>query len=152
MCAHVITDTVTHIYTLCIDKKYFPKSYKQAKVIPIYKSGDNEDLSNSIPISDPSVLSKPLEKHINKHLLPCLKINELIHPNQSGFREHHSCHTALPALVHAFYKNTNNNEFACVLFVDFAKACDFTEHDLPLQKLAVYVLFNDTLHLISSFL
>ena len=113
MCAHVITDIVTYIYTLSIDNfSSSPKSFKQAKVIPIYKSGDNEDLSNYIPISNPSVLSKPLEKHTKKHLLPCLKINELIHPNQSGFREHHSCHTALPTLVHTFYKNTNNDEFA----------------------------------------
>ena len=30
MCAHVITETVTYIYNLCIDKNYFPKAFKQA--------------------------------------------------------------------------------------------------------------------------
>ena len=109
MSAHVITETVTYIYNLCIDKNSFPKAFKQAKVIPIYKSGDNKDPSNYRPISILSVLSKPLEKHINKHLLSYLKTNELTHPNQSGFREHHSCHAAL-TLVDTFYKNINNNE------------------------------------------
>ena len=113
-CAHVITETVTYIYNLCIDKNYFPKAFKQSKVIPIYKSGDNKDPSNYRPISVLSVLWKPLEKHINKHLLCYLKTNELIHPNQAGFREHHSCYTALTTLVDTFYKNRNNNEFTGV--------------------------------------
>ena len=152
MSAHVITETVTYIYNLCVDKNYFPKAFKQAKVIPIYKSGDNKDPSNYRPISILSVLSKPLEKHINKHFLSCLKTNELINPNQSGFREHHSCHTALTTLVDTFYKNINNNEFTGVLFVDFAKAFDVTDHDLLLRKLTLYGLSSNTLHLISSFL
>ena len=62
MCLHVIAETVTDIYNLCIDKNYFPKAFKQAKVIPIYKSGDNKDPSNYRPISILSVLSKPPEK------------------------------------------------------------------------------------------
>ena len=58
MSAHVITETVNYIYNLCIDKNCFPKAFKQAKVIPIYKSGDNKDPSNYRPISILSVLSK----------------------------------------------------------------------------------------------
>ena len=69
----------------------------------------------------------------------------------SGFREHHSCHTALTTLVDTFYKNINNNEFT-VLFVDFAKAFDVIDHNLLLRKLALYGLSSDTLLLISSFL
>ena len=135
MCAHVITETITYIYKLCIDKNYFPKAFKQAKVISIYKSGDNKDPSNYRPISVLSVLSKPLEKHIDKHLLSYLKTNELIHPDQSGFREHHSCHTALTTLVDdTFYKNINNNQFTGVRFVDFAKAFDVIDHELLLRK------------------
>ena len=152
MSAHVITETVTCIYNLCIDENHFPKAFKQAKVIPNYKSGDNKDPSNYRPISILSVLSKPLEKHIDKHLLSYLKTNELIHPNQSGFREHHSCHTALTTLVDTFYKNIHKNEFTGVLFVDFAKAFDVIDHDLLSKKLTLYGLSSDTLHLNSSFL
>ena len=68
----------------------------------------------------------------------------------SGFREHHSCHTALTSLVDTFYKNINNDEFTGVHFVDFAKAFDIIDRDLLLRKLALYWLTNNTLHLISS--
>ena len=35
LCAPVITDALTYIYTLCIDINCFPKAFKQAKVIPL---------------------------------------------------------------------------------------------------------------------
>ena len=57
ICTHVITDNVTYISSVCIHKNYFPKAFKQAKVIPIYKSGDNKGPSNYGPISVLSVLS-----------------------------------------------------------------------------------------------
>ena len=113
--------------------------------MPIFKSGGNKDPSNYRPISVLSVLSKPLEKH----LLSYLKTNDLIHTNQSGFREHHSCHTALTTLVKTVFKNINNKELTGVLFVDFAKTFDAINHDLLLRKLALYGLSNDTMHLIS---
>ena len=105
----------------------FSKAFKQANVIPLYKAGDNTDPSNYRPLSIITVLLKPLEKHINKHILSHLKANQLLHPNQSGFRDHHSCHTALTTLVDKWHSNINNG-FWAVVFVDFAKAFDVIDH------------------------
>ena len=93
-----------------------------AKVIPLYKSGDSANPSNYRPISIVSVLSKPLEKHINKHLLMHLDKYNLLHPNQSGFRRKHFCQTALTNLVHQWLTNINNDEFSGVIFIDFKKS------------------------------
>ena len=106
VCAPVITDTLTYIYSICIDKHYFPKAFKQATVIPIYKSGERKDPSDYRAISLLSVISKTLEKDTNNHLLSHFKTNDLLHPNQSGFREHHSCHTAHTTLVDKWQRNT----------------------------------------------
>ena len=81
LCAPVITDTLTYIYSICTDKHYFPKGFKRAKVIPIYKLGGRKDLSNYRLISIISVISNPLEKNINNHLLSHLKTNNLLHSN-----------------------------------------------------------------------
>ena len=63
--APFITDTITYIYNFIIEKNKFPMAFKEAKVIPLYKSGERSDPSNYRPISILSVLSKPVEKHIN---------------------------------------------------------------------------------------
>ena len=82
--APVIAETLTYVYNLCIDKSHFPSQLKQARIIPIFKSGDPSQPSNYRPISILPVLSKPLEKHINKHLSKHLETYDLLHINQSG--------------------------------------------------------------------
>ena len=83
--APVISDTLTYVYNLCIQICYVPAAFKQAKVIPLVKSGKSSDPSNYRPISVLSALSKPFGKHINKHILAHFNKNNLLHPNQSGF-------------------------------------------------------------------
>ena len=150
--APVITDTLTYIFNLCLEKNYFPNAFKKAKVIPIHKSGDSSDPSNYRPISIISILSKPLEKHINKHLLRHFDTNNLLHPNQSGFRHKHSCHTALINLVDNWLTSINDNKCSGVLFVDFRKAFDVISHDLLLRKLKLYNVSTNTLRLLTSYL
>lgn len=150
--APVIADTLTYIYNLCIDKCHFPLRFKLAKVIPLHKSGDPTNPSNYRPISILSLLSKPLEKHMNKHLLLHLDKNNLIHEDQSGFRANHSCHTALIQLIEKCLHNINNNEITGILFLDFAKAFDVIKHSLLLEKLEHYKLTPTFLELICSFL
>ena len=113
----VITNTLTYVFNLCIMKSTFPNAFRIAKVIPLYKSGDSSNPSNYRPISIVSVLTKPLEKHINRHLF--LHLDNLLHPNQSGFRKKHFCQTALIGLVEQWLTNINNDEFNGVIFVDF---------------------------------
>ena len=121
LAAPLITNTLTYVFNLCIMKSTFPTAFKTAKDIPLYKSGDSANPSNYRPISIISVLSKPLEKHINKHLLMHLDKYNLLHPNQSGFRKKHSCQTALTSLVDQWLTNINNDEFNSVIFIDFKK-------------------------------
>ena len=118
----------------------------------MYKSGNSAYPSNYRPISIVSVLSKPLEKHINKHLLLHLNSYNLLHPSQSGFRKKHSCQTALKSLVEQWLTNINNNEFNCAIFVDFRKAFDVIDHDLLLRKLSFYGMLDTALELFQSYL
>ena len=83
--APVVSETLTYVYNLCINKNQFPKAFKVAKVLPLFKSGDRIDPSNYRPISILSNLSKPLENHIRQHLLNHFDQYNLFHPNQSGF-------------------------------------------------------------------
>ena len=150
--APIIPDILTYIYNLCICKSCFRKVFETARVIPIYKHGARTDTSNYRPISVLSLLSKPLGKHIHKHMLKHLNDNKLLHPNQSGFRENHSCQTALTYLVDRWLHSINNNKFNGVIFVDFRKAFDVISHDLLLRKLSIYGTLSSTLSFLSSYL
>ena len=152
MSASIISDTLTYIYNLCIDKSYFPLKLKNAKVIPIHKGGEYSDPSNYRPISIISLLSKPIEKHIYHHLNKHLTKYNLIHENQSGFRKNHSCHTALTQLLDKCLLNINNNEFNGMVYADFAKAFDIISHSLLIKKLKHYGVNTHTLDFLTSFL
>ena len=108
--APVISDTLTYVYKFFMPKCNVPAAFKQAKVIPLFKSGKSSDPSNYRPISVLSALSEPFEKHIKKHILAHFnKNNNLLYPNQSGLRENHSCLTALTSLVDQWLSSINEN-------------------------------------------
>ena len=135
--APAISDTLTYVYHLCIQNCYLPAAFKQAKVVPLFHSGKSSGPSNYRSISVFSALSKPFEKHVNKHVLARINQDNLLHPNQSGFSENHSCHTALTSLVDQWLSSINDNKFCGALSVDLAKAFDVIDCDLLLRKLAV---------------
>ena len=139
-----------YIYNLCIDKNTFPQVFKEAKVIPLFKSGNKSDPSNFRPISILPILSKPLEKHINEHVMKHFLVNDLFYQKQSGFRPNHSCHTALTELIDTWLSEININNLCGALFIDFAKAFDVINHDLLLRKLTLYGLSASTLSLVST--
>ena len=130
--APFITDT--YIYNFIIEKNKFSKIFNEAKVIPLYKSGDKSEPSNYRPISILSVLSKPVERHINEHIMNHFHINDLLPKNQSGFRLNHSCHTALTELTDTRLSEINLNKLCGALFIDFAKAFVVISHDLIIYK------------------
>ena len=133
-------------------KSAFPTAFIMAKVTPLYNSGDSANPPNYRPISMVSVLSKPLEKHINKHLLMHLDKYNLLHPNQSGFRKKHSCQTALTNLVDQWLTDINNDQFSGVIFIDFKKAFGVIDHSLLLGKLTLYGMSDCAMELFRSYL
>ena len=81
-----ITETRTFIYNLCIEKNVFPTAFKRAKIIQLPKTKTiSTDLNDYRPISILSVLTKPLERHIHKHLTDFLETHDLFYSFQSGF-------------------------------------------------------------------
>ena len=130
-------------------------AFKQTKVIPLFKFGKSSDPSNYRPISVLSAHSKPFEKHINKHILARFNRNNLLHLNQSGFREDHSCHTALTSLVDQWVSNINDKKKIVVLFFwTLLKTFAVINHDLAVYGLSLPASFltdrKQTVHVNAS--
>ncbi|MES9882038.1 MAG: reverse transcriptase family protein, partial [Sedimenticola sp.] len=133
-----ITNSVTYIVNKSITSSTFPKSWKQAKVNPLYKSGAKDEVNNYRPISILPTLSKLIEKWIQRHLMEYLNSFNLLHQTQSGFRAGHSTESALIVLIDHFLQAINQGKLVGCILVDFRKAFDLVDHKILLEKLKMY--------------
>ena len=139
-----IVQPLTYVYNLCINHSCFPSDLKTAKVIPLQKAKDLTDINNYRPISVLSSISKPLEKHVHKHLLKYLDRFNLIHTHQSGFGPQHSCQSALTCLVDRLLSSLNDSKLNGVVFLDLKKAFDLIDQIL-LKKMKTYQLSDNAI-------
>jgi len=93
---------------------------------------------NYRPISLLPTISKLFEKHIANQLHIYLETTGLLQKTQSGFRKHHSCQTALIALVDSLLKCIDIGNLIGSVFIDFKKAVDLVDLEILLYKLKLY--------------
>ena len=130
----------------------FPNKIKLAKVIPIYKKDGPTQVTNYRPISLLPVLSKVVEKTIAKQLSEYFEENKLFNQNQYGFRTGHSTEHAALELVDKITSQMDNNETPINIFLDLSKAFDTIDHNILLDKLKYYGLYDTAIKLFRSFL
>ena len=83
----------------------FPDSLKIAKIIPIYKKGNINSITNHQPISLLPTLSKVFERVIFNQLYMYLDHNNLLSEQQYGFCANHSAELAAIKLTDYIVKN-----------------------------------------------
>ena len=81
---------LNYIFNLSFTSGSFPDAMKIAKVIPIFKKDDPAEVKNYRPISLLPVISKILERLAYNRLYKFLIDNNLLNPNQFGFRKGYS--------------------------------------------------------------
>ena len=59
---------------------------------------------------------------------------KLIHECQSGFRQKHSCNTALVKLIDQWMASIDKGDIVGTLFIDFRKAFDMVDHSLLVKN------------------
>ena len=62
----------------------------------------------------------------------------MIHESQSGFRQKHSCQTALVKLIDQWLTCNDKEDITGTIFVDFRKAFDLVDHSILINKLSLY--------------
>ena len=150
--ASYIADSLTYTCTLSIKIGTFPEKWKEAKVIPLHKSGLTNDVNNFRSISILPVVSKIIEKHTHDTLLSFLESTKLLHSTQSGFRPNHSCETALVYMTGNWLKALDKGDMVGVLFVDFCKAFDLVDHAILQKKMDIYKIHPTSLNWFNSYL
>ena len=81
------------------------------------------------------VLSKIIEKAVHHQLYTFLKENNLLAPEQFGFRLNLSTDVALAHLTENILDNMDNGFITGAVFLDLSKAFDTVDHQILLKKL-----------------
>ena len=68
-CADLICTSICYIFNHSINQGIFPDDLKHAKVIPLFKEGNHEDINNYRPISITSVVAKVFERIVYDHAI-----------------------------------------------------------------------------------
>ena len=152
LAAPIIAPSIAKLINHSFNTASFPQRWKTAKVSPLFKGGDSEDLNNYRPISVLPVLSKVIERHVHDSLSRYLCENNLIYSKQSGFRKLHSTETALIRIIDELLFNLDNNCVSGMILIDYCKAFDMVDHVILLDKLHAYGLDNTSLSWFQSYL
>ena len=125
------------LFRNCFEASTFPDEWKKGNVIPVYKKGDKQIVSNYRPISLLPIFSKIFEKIIFDAIFNYMNTNNFLNSNQSGFRPGDSCVHQLISIVHDIHKSFDASPSQEVrgLFLDISKAFDRVWHKGLLYKL-----------------
>ena len=148
---HIATP-LAYIFNLSITTGICPSSFKTAKVIPVFKKDDPSLLTNYRPISILPSMSKILEKIIYKRLYIFLQVNDILIPNQYGFRKHYSTDFAIIKLLNKITECFANKEHLIGIFMDLSKAFDTIDHNILMYKLQRYGIRGTSLSWIRDYL
>ena len=116
-----------HIFNTIFQTGKFPKSWKEATIVPIPKPGkDNTDPLNYRPIALTSCLCKTMERMVNSRLTWFLQSNNIITPLQSGFQRNRYTLDHLVRLESFIREAFIKKEHLVAIFFDLEKAFDTT--------------------------
>lgn len=151
-CKNQLAAPLTIIMNKSIKTGEIPEVWKEAIIVPIFKSGNKEMPANYRPVSLTSQLAKLLERIIRWYLVKYLEINNAFPDSQHGFREFLSTVSQLlehhEDIIYAFEKNANID----VVMLDYSKAFDTINISILLLKLKLLGIGGNIGRWIANFL
>lgn len=149
---HILVSPLTHIFQKCLAEGTFPTCLKKAVIVPVYKSGSKDQITNYRPISILPSISKILEKIINDRLIKYLESRQVLSKNQFGFRAKLSTADAVHELTNYLVQELDRGNQTIGIFLDLAKAFDTVSVPILLHKLETLGIRGIQLKLFSNYL
>ena len=102
-------EPLRYIFNDCLVQEIFPKEKQIARIRPIYKDGDKENVVNYRPMSVLPCFSKILKRIMYSRLYLYLTENVLLYNKPFGFQKGHSTDHAIVHLTDQIQEIFNNN-------------------------------------------
>ena len=142
ICDKSLLKPLTILFQNSMKSSCYPFIWKRSNIIPLHKKNDKQLVKNYRPISLLPIFGKIFEKIIFDRLYNFLSQEELLNPNQSGFRPSDSCVNQLIAITHEIFE-----AFDCI-----SKAFDKVWHEGLLYKLKSMGVSGELYNLLENYL
>lgn len=132
-------DIIAYFYMEIINESlrtgYFPKVWKLSTVVPIPKISGTKNAEEFRPINTLPVDEKIIETAVKRQLVSYIDEFKILNDAQSGFREKHSCETALNLALVGWKEEMDRGKVIVVVFLDLKRAFETIDRVLLLKKL-----------------
>ena len=135
-CKLALIPSLMVIWRSSLDQGFIDPLMKTAYITPIHKGGGKTVPKNYRPIALTSHLIKVFEKLVRNHVVKHLETNNLMNPNQHGFRSGRSCLSQLLEHQENIVNELVAGNDVDVVYLDFSKAFDKVDHSVVLKKMS----------------
>ena len=148
----VLGNQLTYLFNCSLNTAVFPEKWKVAKVIPLFKGGDREEVGNYRPVSLLPLPGKILEKIVHKRITNFWEDNKFLSKDQGGFRKGFSTVATVADLTDDLFTQINEGNTTLATFFDLRKAFDTVNIGILKKKLERSGVRNLVLRWCSNYL
>lgn len=149
-CSPILAPHLAILFSHMLANGIFPSCLKQGYVVPVFKSGDRNNVKNYRPIVIQSSIAKVYESIVLDYLY--FNLRKCIYPQQHGFLCSRSTISNLLEFQDYLLSSFEDSSQVDCVYLDLSKAFDRVNHKLLIAKLAGYGVGGPLLSWIDSYL
>ena len=150
--ANILCKPLSRLFNMSLNQCKYPSDWKNANVVPVFKTNNPNNVKNYRPISLISVIGKVMERCVYKHVHNFLVDKNVITSFQSGFTKNDSAVNQLLDITNDFGRALDQGKEIRVVFCDISKAFDRVWHKGLLYKLKKYGIKGNLLRWFENYL
>ena len=152
ICDDTICKPIKLIFKQALTPSMFPSEWKKGNIVPCYKKGDKQNIQNYRSVSLLPICGKIFGRLIFNEMYSFFLANNLLAPNQSGFKSGDSCINQHLSITHEIYSSFDDGFEVRSVFLDVSKVFDKVWHEGIIFKLQQNGISDDLLNILSDFL
>lgn len=143
---------IVEIFNQSFRTGVFPSMWKFTEVLPIPKVSRTNKASEFRPINNAHPFDKTIQSIVKKQLENHIHRNNILVDEQSAFRRHHSCETALNLVILKWKEARMKKKVIIAVFLDLQRAFETVDRELLCVILENYGIQGNVLKWFKSWL